>query len=445
MNSNKPITQDEYDQRRATLAARLPEHSAVVIPAAKTCYRNNDADYAFRQDSDFFYLTGFNEPDAWLVLTPGHKEGDSHLFVLPKDRAQEIWTGYRTGTEKAVDHYQISKAYELAELDSRLPELLDGREHLYYPMGRDEALERRMADWCQQLRQKARAGAIAPESHHNLLPLLHEMRLIKSDQELAVMRDAAEISAQAHCRAMTLCQPGMMEYQLEAEFIYHFMRSGSRAAAYNTIVGGGSNACVLHYVENNQPLQAGDLVLIDAGCELHSYAADITRTFPVNGRFSEEQAILYQLVLDAQLAAIEQIKPGPDCHAPHRAAVRVLTRGLMDLGLLSGRSLDELIDSESYRQFYMHGTGHWLGLDVHDAGRYKINGQSRALEAGMVMTVEPGLYIAPDDDSVDERWRGIGIRIEDNVIVTDNGHEVITQSVPKTITEIEAIMARREP
>jgi Xaa-Pro aminopeptidase len=305
----------------------------------------------------------------------------------------------------------------------------------------DERLDQRVNGWCQQLRQKARAGAIAPEQLHNVLPLVHEMRLKKSPQELAIMRQAGEISCQAHIQAMEVCQPGLMEYQLEAEFIYHFMRSGSRAAAYNTIVGGGANACVLHYVENTEALQDGDLVLIDAGCELHSYAADITRTFPVNGRFSEAQGALYQLVLDAQLAAIEQIKPGLDCHAPHRAAVKVLTQGLLDLGLLSG-SVDELIEGEKYRQFYMHGTGHWLGLDVHDAGRYKIDGESRPLEAGMVMTVEPGLYIAPDDDSVDESWRGIGIRIEDNVVVTETGYEVITQAVPKTIDEIEGLMAR---
>ncbi len=441
MKSNKPVTQAEYDQRRKTLIDQLPDNSAVILPAAEISYRNNDADYAFRQNSDFFYLTGFPEPDAWLVLTPGHKDGDSHLFLLPKDRTQEIWTGLRVGCEQAVSHYQMAQAYNLDELDQRVFELLDGRNHLFYPMRGDERLDQKVNGWCQQLRQKARAGAVAPEQLHNILPLVHEMRLKKSPQELAIMRQAGEISCQAHTKAMEVCQPGMMEYQLEAEFIYHFMRSGSRAAAYNTIVGGGANACVLHYVENTEALQDGDLVLIDAGCELHSYAADITRTFPVNGRFSEAQGALYQLVLDAQLAAIEQIKPGLDCHAPHRAAVKVLTQGLLDLGLLSG-SVDELIEGEKYRQFYMHGTGHWLGLDVHDAGRYKIDGESRPLEAGMVMTVEPGLYIAPDDDSVDERWRGIGIRIEDNVVVTETGYEVITQAVPKTIDEIEGLMAR---
>ncbi|WP_036567249.1 Xaa-Pro aminopeptidase [Oceanospirillum beijerinckii] len=440
MISNKPVSQDEYDQRRQRLVAQLPDNSVVVIPAATVSYRNNDADYAFRQNSDFFYLTGFPEPDAWLVLTPGHDKGDSHLFVLPKDRAQEIWTGFRVGTQQAVDHYGMAQAYELDQLEQVMPTLLDQREHLFYPMSGDNDLSQQINTWCQGLRQKARAGHLAPEQQHNLLPLLHEMRLKKSEQELAIMARAAEISSEAHCKAMQVCQPGMMEYQLEAEFIYHFMRSGSRAAAYNTIVGGGANACVLHYVENNQPLQAGDLVLIDAGCELHSYAADITRTFPVNGRFSEEQAILYQLVLDAQLAAIAQVKPGLDCHAPHRAAVRVLTEGLLDLGLLSG-SLDKQIESEGYRQFYMHGTGHWLGLDVHDAGRYKIDGQSRPLEPGMVTTIEPGLYIAPDDDSVDARWRGIGIRIEDNVVVTETGHHVLTDGVPKTISDIEQLMA----
>lgn len=440
INRNVAVPRSEYDLRRQRLLEQLPEGSVVILPAATVRYRNNDADYAFRQDSDFYYLTGFAEEEAWLVLTPGHQAGSSHLFCLPKDRAQEVWAGFRIGQEAAQNDYGMSAAYTLDQLNTKLPELLDGAKHLYYPMAGDDSLSRKVQDWCQQLRQKARAGTVAPEQQYNLLPLIHELRLIKSEAEQAIMRRAAEISAEAHCRAMQVCQPGLMEYQLEAEYLYHFMQCGSRAPAYNTIVGGGANACVLHYVSNNQPLNEGDLVLVDAGCELQHYAADITRTFPVAGRFSAEQSALYQVVLEAQYAAIDQVQVGLDCHAPHRAALNVLCQGLLDLGLLTG-TLDEVIESERYRRFYMHGTSHWLGIDVHDAGRYKIGGQSRPLQAGMVLTVEPGLYIAPDDDSVDARWRGIGIRIEDNVIVTEQGPDVITAGVPKNIAEIEALMA----
>jgi len=434
------ISADEYAQRRQRLIDQLPQGSVAIMPGAEIRYRNNDADYAFRQNSDFYYLTGFAEEDAWLVLTPGHKEGDSHLFSLPKDRAQEVWTGFRIGQEAAQNDYGMSAAYTLDQLDTKLPELLDGAQHLFYPMQGDDALSRRINDWCQQLRQKARAVKVAPEQQHNLLPLIHEMRLIKSEAELNIMRAAAEISAATHSKAMQVCTPGMMEYQLEAEYLYHFMRAGSRAPAYNTIVGGGANACILHYVENSQPLNDGDLVLVDADCELQHYAADITRTFPVSGKFSPEQSALYQVVLEAQYAAIDQVQVGLDCHAPHRAALNVLCQGLLDLGLLTG-TLDDVIESESYRRFFMHGTSHWLGIDVHDAGRYKIDGQSRPLQAGMVLTVEPGLYVAHDDETVDAHWRGIGIRIEDNVIVTESGPEVMTSGVPKNIAEIEALMA----
>lgn len=440
MSAVEPVCQQEYAARRQRLVAQLPEGSVVVLPGAGIRFRNNDADYPFRQNSDFYYLTGFAEEDAWLVLTPGHKEGDSHLFCLPKDRAQEVWTGFRIGQQAAQTEYGISAAYTLDQLDSKLPDLLNGAQHLFYPMQGDDALSRRINEACQQLRRQDRAGKVAPEQQHNLLPLLHEMRLIKSEAELDIMRAAAEISADAHSKAMQVCQPGMMEYQLEAEYLYHFMRAGSRAPAYNTIVGGGANACILHYVENSQPLHDGDLVLVDAGCELQHYAADITRTFPVSGRFNDAQTALYQVVLEAQYAAIDQVQVGLDCHAPHRAALNVLCQGLLDLGLLTG-TLDEVIESESYRRFFMHGTSHWLGIDVHDAGRYKIDGQSRPLQPGMVLTVEPGLYVAHDDDTVDARWRGIGIRIEDNVIVTENGPEVITAGVPKNIAEIEALMA----
>lgn len=434
------ISRDEYARRRTHLLASLPAGSAALVAAATLKTRNRDAEFAFRQDSDFYYLTGFNEPDAILLLLPGRAEGEAVMFCPPRDPQMEIWTGYRAGPEGCVRNFGMDQAFELEHLDAQLPELLDGRLRLYYALGQDEALDTRVRGWVNAVRAKARQGAQPPQELVQLDTLLHEQRLFKSEAELEIMRRAGDISAAAHVQAMQICAPGMSEYQLEAEITAHCMREGARFQAYSPIVGGGANGCILHYIDNMDLLHDGDLVLIDAGCELDNYASDITRTFPVNGRFSPQQAELYQLVLDTLLACIDAIRPGVLWNDIHELSVRVLTEGLVRLGLLQGKT-DTLIEEGAYRRFYMHRVGHWLGMDVHDVGDYKQNGDWRPLEPGMVMTVEPGLYIAPDDESVAPQWRGIGIRIEDDVVITERGCEVLTDGVPKQIADIEALMA----
>lgn len=436
------IDQAEYARRRQQLLAQLPAGSVALVCAAHLKTRNRDAEYSFRQDSDFYYLTGFNEPDALLLLIPGRAEGEYVLFCPPRDPGMEIWTGYRAGPEGCIHDFGADQAFPLTELEQKVPELLDGAQRLYYALGQDEALDNRVRGWINEIRSRARLGAQAPEELVLLDSLLHELRLFKSDAELEVMRRAADISAEAHIRAMRVSHPGMHEYQLEAEITGYCMDQGARFQAYSPIVGAGANGCILHYIENSAPMQDGDLVLIDAGCELDNYASDITRTFPVNGRFNERQKALYQLVLDTQLACIDAIRPGVAWNRIHDLSVEYLTRGLIQLGLLQGDP-DTLIEEGACRRFYMHRIGHWLGMDVHDVGSYKIGGEWRPLEPGMVMTVEPGLYIAPDDDTVDPDWRGIGIRIEDDVVVTDTGCEVLTAGVPKSIAEIEQLMAER--
>jgi len=434
------IAQPEYARRRQHLLDRLPSGSVALVSAAHLKTRNRDAEYGFRQDSDFYYLTGFNEPDALLLLIPGRPEGEFVLFCPPRDPQMEIWTGYRAGPEGCVRDFGADQAFPLTEIEQRVPELLDGARRLYYALGSDERLDGRVRGWLNEIRGRARQGAQAPEELVLLENLLHEQRLFKSESEQQVMRRAAEISAEAHCRAMRAAQPGMHEYQLEAEITGYCMQQGARFQAYSPIVGAGANACILHYIENAAPMQDGDLVLIDAGCELDNYASDITRTFPVNGRFSEAQKALYQLVLDTQETCIAAIKPGVPWNHIHDLSVECLTEGLVRLGLLTGER-DALIEEGAYRRFYMHRIGHWLGMDVHDVGQYKLNGDWRPLEVGMVMTVEPGLYIAPDDESVEARWRGIGIRIEDDVLITESGCEVLTSAVPKTVVDIERLMA----
>lgn len=434
------ISQHEFARRRERLLATLPTDSIALVAAAHLKSRNRDAEFAFRQDSDFYYLTGFNEPDAILLLIPGRAEGQVVLFCPPRDPQMEIWTGYRAGPEGCVRDFGMDQAFELAQIDEQLPRLLDGKRRLYYALGSDDALDVRVRGWLNQVRSMARQGARAPEELVLLDNLLHEQRLFKSDAELAVMRRAADISAAAHIRAMQASRPGGHEYQLEAEITAYCMREGARFQAYSPIVGAGANGCILHYIDNNAELEDGDLVLIDAGCELDNYASDITRTFPVNGRFSTPQAALYQLVLDVQEACIEAIRPGVPWNDIHELSVRLLTEGLIRLGLLQGES-DALIEEGAYRRFYMHRIGHWLGMDVHDVGQYKQDGDWRPLQPGMVMTVEPGLYVAPDDETVAEEWRGIGIRIEDDVVVTEQGCEVLTSAVPKRIADIEALMA----
>ncbi|MBR9827894.1 MAG: Xaa-Pro aminopeptidase [Oceanospirillales bacterium] len=435
------ISQDEFARRRARLLQQLPAGSIALVSASHLQTRNRDAEYAFRQDSDFYYLTGFNEPDALLLLMPGRAEGKYVLFCPPRDPQLEVWTGYRAGPEGCERDFGADQAFALDALEQQMPLLLNGVQRLYYALGNDETLDTRVRGWLNQVRAQARQGAEAPEELVLLDNLLHELRLFKSDEEQAVMRRAAEISAEAHCRAMLACRPGMHEYQLEAEITGYCMQQGARFQAYSPIVGGGANGCILHYIDNMDRLQDGDLVLIDAGCELDNYASDITRTFPVNGRFSPQQKALYELVLDTQLACIDAMRPGVLWNRIHDLSVECLTEGLIRLGLLQGER-DELIETEAYRRFYMHRIGHWLGMDVHDVGQYKVDGDWRPLEPGMVMTIEPGLYVAPDDDSVAPEWRGIGIRIEDDVLVTADGHEVLTGGVPKTVAAIEALMAR---
>lgn len=434
------IEQDQFYARRKALMEKMPAGSIAIIPASKMQQRNNDVEYPFRQDSNFFYLTGFNEPEAVLVLNPGSGNPQSVMFCRERDRLMEIWNGYRAGPEGVVADYGIDEAHSINEIDDILPALLNGADRIYYAIGKDEALDQQVRHWLSLVRSKVRQGAVAPSELVLLDHLLHEMRLIKSPEEQGLMRKAGQLSAEGHIKAMKLCKPGVMEYQLEAEILHHFAMNGARQPAYSTIVGGGANACVLHYIENSEALNDGDLVLIDAGCELEHYAGDITRTFPVNGCFSPEQRAVYELVLKAQKACIEMSKPGVLWDSVHEKSIEVLTQGLIELGLLKGTLNDE-IAAGNYRNFYMHRIGHWLGMDVHDVGDYKVNGEWRPLEPGMVMTVEPGIYIAPDNTDVEERWRGIGIRIEDDVLITDEGCEILTAAVPKEIEDIEALMA----
>ena len=429
----------EFAQRRQQLMQNMGAGAVAIVPAALHYRRNRDTEYRFRQDSDFYYLSGFAEPEALLVLLPGRAEGEFVVFCRPRDREMEIWNGYRAGPEGAVNDFGAQQAFTIDELDQRLPELLAGRDRVYAPMGVQPAFDQRLAGWLGTVRAKTRAGVRAPSALHLLDAALHPLRLIKSAAELAIMQRAADLSAEGHRRAMALAAPGRYEYELEAELLHTFTRHGCQAPAYASIVGSGANACILHYGENDRCMQDGDLVLIDAGGELDHYAADITRTFPVNGRFSAPQKALYEVVLAAQLAAIASVKPGASWQAPHDAAVRVLTQGLVDHGLLQG-SVDDLIESNAFRRFYMHRTGHWLGMDVHDVGDYQVDGQWRPLVEGMVLTVEPGLYVSPDDETVAAHWRGIGIRIEDDVAVTAQGHHVLSAQAPKTVAEIEALV-----
>lgn len=435
------IQRKEFARRRRQLMDMMAPNSIAIIPSAREHIRNRDVEYAFRQDSDFYYLTGFGEPESVVALIPDREHGEYVLFCRERNREMEIWNGYRAGPEGAVRQYGADDAFPISDLDEILPGLIEGKERVYYAMGRDPEFDRHVMEWVNTIRAKVRSGAQPPGEFIALDHVLHEMRLFKSPQEITVMERAAEISAAAHVRAMQVCEPGMYEYQLEAEFLHEFTRHGSRSPAYSSIVGGGANACILHYRENNAVLKDGDLVLIDAGCELDHYASDITRTFPVSGKFSPQQKAIYEIVLAAQYAAIKAVKPGNHWNAPHEAAVREITKGLVKVGLLNGK-VDELIKTEAYRAFFMHRTGHWLGMDVHDVGDYKVEGEWRMLEAGMVLTVEPGLYISPDNTQVDEEWRGIGVRIEDDVVVTGRGHKVLTAGVPKEVDEIEDLMGR---
>lgn len=432
----------ELKRRRRRLTAVMPPLAVAVVPAAGEVVRSRDVHYPFRQDSDFQYLTGFPEPEALAVLAPGRKEGEYLLFCRPRDEKKELWEGPLAGVEGARERYGADEAHPIEEVDELLPKLLENCERLYYPLGLAPDLDQRVMHWINLVRGKARTGVRAPVEIVALGHLLHEQRLVKSNEELRIMRKAAHISARAHREVMRLCRPGMWEYELEAAFVHGCALGGGRFQAYPPIVGSGANACVLHYVDNRHQLREGDLVLIDAGCEYAGYASDITRTFPVNGRFSEPQRELYELVLAAQAAAIKKAQPGSRWDAPHKAAVRVLTRGLVGLGLLEGTKDDvpKLIKEEKYKPFYMHRTGHWLGMDVHDVGDYKVDGKWRTLEPGMVITVEPGLYIPGDKEEVPARYRNIGIRIEDDLVITAEGNEILSADAPKTVAEIESWM-----
>ncbi len=433
------MKQSEFKKRRKQLMQHIGIGNIALIGSAAVRARNRDVNYPFRQDSDFYYLTGFNEPDSLAVFIPGRKQGEYILFCREFDEKKALWEGAHAGLEGATKHYKADDSFPIDDLDDILPGMLEDKGKVYYPIGRDSDLDHNLLVWINHIRSQSRSGVTAPGELVSLEHILHEMRLFKSTEELKLMRRAAEVSANAHVKAMQKCKPGLYEYQIEAEIIYNFIQDGLRAVAYPSIVAGGKNACVLHYTENADKLKSGDLLLIDAGAECDHYAADITRTFPVSGRFSEAQKQLYQLVLDAQAAAMAQIKPGLPWHLAHDASVEVLTKGLVSLGLLKGR-VAKLIKDEKYKQFYMHRIGHWLGMDVHDVGDYKLDKEWRLLEPGMVLTIEPGLYIPEDCLTVDERWRGIGIRIEDDVLVTAEGHEILTGGVPKTIAEIESLM-----
>lgn len=432
------ITQQEYQARRQKLAQHLPADAVAIIPAAEELLRNGDVHYRFRQASDFYYLTGFNEPDALLIIMAG-KEGESILFNRPHNPAQEQWTGKRLGQEKACLRLGMKEAFPISSLESQLPKLLTNKTCIYFTLGCHPVYENHLLKALQILKKQIRRGIKAPDSLCDLEPILSEMRLFKSPAELNCMRQAAEISVSAHQRAMLTCRQLHYEYQLEAELTYEMIRQGCRNMAYDPIIGSGANACILHYTDNNQPLRQGDLVLIDAGGEFENYAADITRTFPINGRFSTEQRIIYDLVLKAQQAGIAAIKPGLPWNQVQKIIVKILTSGLQELGILQGE-VDKLIASEAYAPFYMHNSGHWLGLDVHDKGQYKLNDEWRVLEAGMVLTVEPGLYISADIAGVDPCWHNIGVRIEDDILVTPSGYENLTASLPVMADEIEALM-----
>ena len=437
------LTQADFQERRDRLAEEMGPHSIAIIATSSVAMRNRDADYKFRADSSFFYLTGFAEPEAVAIIETFESidEGYTYsLFCRERDREMEIWNGYRAGVDGAVDDYDADEAYAIDLLDEEIIEKLLNKQKLFYRIGQQAEFDARVAKWIAQVNGESRRGTSAPAHVIQLDRILDEMRLHKSAQEIELMQIASTISAQAHTRAMQTVKPGMMEYALEAELNYIFGQNGC-VPSYNSIVGGGENGCILHYVENNKALKDGDLVLIDAACEYQLYASDITRTFPVNGKFSPEQKALYKVILKAQLAAIDAVRIGNSYKEPHRIAVRMMVQGLLDLCLIQG-DIEQIIESESFRQFYMHGTGHWLGMDVHDVGSYKTEGEWRAYEEGMVVTVEPGLYIAPDDETVDAKWRGIGIRIEDDVVVTKNGPRVLTAAVVKTVEEIEALMAQ---
>jgi Xaa-Pro aminopeptidase len=421
-------------RRRRTALAQAMGRGVAIVPTAPEQTRNRDAHYPYRFDSYFYYLTGFSEPGAVLVVVAGESK-KSILFCRDKDPEKEVWDGFRYGPEAALTAFGLDETHSLTQLDTETPELLADQPSVFCHLGMDSQWDTRILSWINAVRERVRSGVSAPLEIRDVHALLDEMRLIKDAEELNIMRRAASISAGAHRRAMRATRPGRAEHEIEAELLHEFRRHGAQAPAYTPIVAGGERACVLHYVQNDGALENGDLLLIDAGCELDGYASDITRTFPVNGAFSGPQKDVYELVLAAQQAAIAAVRPGNSWIAPHEAAVSVLARGMIDLRLLSG-TVDEVLEKETYKKFYMHRTGHWLGLDVHDAGNYRRDGQWRTLEPGMVLTVEPGCYIRPGE-GVPEAFAGIGVRIEDDALVTASGCEILSRDAPKSVADIE--------
>ena len=433
---------ETFAARRRRLLEQLGPRGAAVLPAAPVHIRNNDVEHAYRQDSDLYYLTGFEEPHSVLVLTGAHSEHQSILFLQPRDPEREVWDGPRLGTERAVAELEVDAAFDIAELAEKLPGYLEGVETLHYPVGQNHPFDSRLFAAVKAARQRGRrSGRPGPTTFVDPLHGVHEMRLHKDEAELEAMRRAAKVTAAAHRRAMVVARPGMHEYEIQAEMDRIFRAAGCERTAYDSIVGSGPNATILHYRANRRRMEEGDLLLIDAGCELAYYASDVTRTFPVSGRFSEPQRILYELCLAAQEAAIEATRPGATLDTLHEAAAKVIAAGLLEHGLVQG-TLEEVMAEQRYKDFFMHKTSHWIGMDVHDVGAYHTDGEPRPLEPGMVLTIEPGIYVAVGAN-VDEKWRGIGIRIEDDVLVTEAGHENLTADVPKSVADIEALMGDR--
>lgn len=428
----------DYQSRRQRFAGQLMSNSIAIIPGGIEQLRNGDAHYRFCQDSNFYYLTGFEEPESILVVI-SDASIESILFNRARIPAEEQWTGIRLGQAGALSVLGMDYSFSIQEFEKRLPELLLGKEQIYFPLGKHPLYEKILFESWERVKNQHRKGIQAPSVFIDVAPILGEMRLFKDENELAFMKEAARISVQGHQRAMRACKHLTMEYELEAEFVYEITKQGCRGLAYDSIVAAGANACILHYTANDQRLKPNHLVLVDAGGEFNHYAADITRTYPVNGRFSSEQQMIYELVLQAQRAGIEKIKPGTSWVEIQLTMIQILTQGLMDLKILKGDTA-ELIRQEAYKPYYMHSSGHWLGLDVHDVGAYKVNQQWRSLKANMVLTVEPGLYFSPDLPNIDERWKGIGVRIEDDILVTAQGYENLTQALPVQVKDIEDLM-----
>ncbi len=440
MDKNSVITGEEFARRRRQVFEKMPPMSIAVLPSSSLIFRNNDTEFPFRQNSHFYYLTGFKEPNSCLMLRKS-KEGKQEFILFCQDNItlQAIWVGARAGKEGAVKEFGADRAFSFQDLEEKAPELMEDSQQIFYTLGTDPSWDARVTNWVNKVKTKARTGVVAPDTWVDFAALIAEMRLIKTSAEIKLMREAATISAHAHRELISNCKPNKVEYELEALFLHECYKKGCRSMAYSSIVGGGNNACTLHYVENNKTLHSGDLVLVDAGGEYQYYASDITRTYPINGKFTEDQKSIYALVLKAKFASISWVKNVARWDKLQEVIVQVLVEGLVQLGILKG-NVKELILEQAYRQFYMHNSGHWLGLDVHDVGEYKLNGEYIKLEPGMVLTVEPGLYIAEGNKAVDKRWWGIGVRIEDDILVTNEGCEVLSKDAPKTIEAIEQLM-----